>query len=105
MFLKIEGSVGDLRGFLEKMKLFQGRDGVPWRKCASVFFRGLRGLAAADPAGPLEFSDLNNCLTSRRGPQGISDLLTFPSLQCARTKDITTKAGNLLKKLKNTWKH
>jgi len=53
MFLKIEGSVGDLRGFLEKVKLFQGRDGVPWRKCAGVFFRVLRGLAVADPAGPL----------------------------------------------------
>jgi len=29
MFLKIEGSVGDLRGFLEKVKLSRGAIGFP----------------------------------------------------------------------------
>jgi len=29
MFLKIEGSLGNLRGFLEKVKPFQGSDWFP----------------------------------------------------------------------------
>jgi len=53
---KYEGRWGGLRGSVGKVKLSGRGNWVSWRKCLRFFFRRFRGLAAADPAGPLKKS-------------------------------------------------